>query len=249
VALAQPSMAAVWNVCNRWLSQVQDGSTPQEAARQVERQLSQARSAVASAAARLVRSGSTVVTYSASSTVEAALLEARRRGRRFGVLCSEARPMLEGRRLALRLAASGLPVEFSTDAALPALLRGSDLLLVGCDAILPGYFVNKVGTHALVRMARLQRVPVYLVADSFKFLTGEAARSFFMREENPDEVWKQSRKNLTIRNFYFEKIPLGLCSGIVTEWGTWLAKKVAAHMRRMKSDLSLRYAQKRGRGR
>ncbi|MBI2818985.1 MAG: hypothetical protein HYX73_03315 [Acidobacteria bacterium] len=247
VARAQPTMAAVWNVCDRWLHHVERGSTPLQSARRIAQELSRAQRITAGRASALIRNGHVVVTYSSSSTIEATLRMARLKGRRFRVLCSEGRPMYEGRIMAQRLAAQAIPVDLFTDSGLLASLPGADLVFVGCDAIFSDSFLNKVGTHALLRMARIARVPAYIVADSFKFLPSAARPSFRIREENLSEVWKRAGKNLRIRNFYFEETPLRACSGLITEGGLWPAENVSELLRAMESGASLRYAQKRSR--
>ena len=155
--------------------------------------------------------------------------------------------MYEGRIMAQRLAAQAIPIDLFTDSGLLASLPGADLVLVGCDAFFPDGFVNKVGTHALLRMARIAAVPAYVVADSFKFLPSAAVRSFSIREEKSSEVMKRSANNLRIRNFYFEKTPLQACSGLITEGGLWSAENVPGLLRAMASGASLRYAQRRRR--
>ncbi|HWP83786.1 MAG TPA: hypothetical protein VNN17_01225 [Terriglobia bacterium] len=219
VAAAQPAMAAVGNACRRWLQRVERGMAPQQAAHRVAQELAQAQRAAAGHAARLIRSGQAVATWSASFTVETALLQAHRSGRRFRVLCAEGRPRYEGRALARRLAAGGLSVELFTDAALLAAIPDANLALVGCDALFPRYFVNKTGTHALCRLARAARIPVWVVADTFKFLPAAAGPAFRIREENPAEVWTKKPARLRVRNFYFERVPLEACSAIITEQG------------------------------
>ena len=244
VAGAQPSMAAVLNVSNRWLCAVEQGAPAAASARRLARELRQAQKAAATRAARLVADGVTVATYSSSSTVLATLLECRRAGRRFRVLCSESMPRREGLQLAGRLAKAGVPVELFTDAGLFSALVDEDTvpdsIIVGCDAILPGYFVNKVGTGALLAMARRSRIPFYVVADSFKFLPRGLASWFRIRRQSPAEVWREPwratqkapRRNITVRNFYFEKVPLRGCSAVVTETGLWSAKKIATFLKR-----------------
>jgi translation initiation factor 2B subunit (eIF-2B alpha/beta/delta family) len=214
-------MAAVWNVCQRWLRRVERGGRPEQAARQTARELTRAQGSAARHAAAFIRNGQAVLTYSASSTVEAALLAAHRNRLRFRVLCSEGRPMYEGRALAQRLAAKGLSIELFTDAALLASLPQASLVLLGCDAVFPDGFVNKAGTHALLRMAERAGVPGYVVADRFKFLPAAAAHGFRTREEKSSEVWKpvNAAGGLRVRNFYFETVPFGACSGLITEQG------------------------------
>lgn len=247
VIAAQPTMAAIRNVCERWLLQLQQGSTPLHSARRVAKELTCAQSAASLHAAALLHHGQVLMTYSASSTVEAAVLAAHRKRKRFRVLCAEGRPKYEGRAMAKRLATRGVPVELFTDSALLASLAAADLLLVGCDAVFPDGFVNKVGTHALLCMSRRADIPSYIVADSFKFLPALAARSFSIREEPSSEVWKKAGKNLRVRNFYFEKVPLQTCSGLITERGVCSPKEAVLQMRAIASQSATGSEQKRSR--
>lgn len=232
VASSQPSMAAVWNTCHAWLRCVEAGGTPQAAAWQVARQLEKAQQAVAARAAALISRGCAVATHSSSSTVLAALLAATRQGRRFRLLCSEGRPQMEGRTLARTLAAHRVPVDLLTDAGLLAAISEADLALLGCDAIFPDGFLNKTGTAALVRLARDHSVPVYVLADSFKFVPRRLAASILIREEDPAEVWRTRQPLVRVRNFYFERVPLAGCTGVVTETGVWPPARAVHQVRR-----------------
>jgi len=247
VASAQPSMAAVWNACNAWLQHVEQGEVPQAAARGVARQLENTQQAVAARAAALIPRGSTVATYSNSSTVLATLLAAIRQGRRFRLLCSEGRPRMEGRALARKLAAHRVPVDLFTDTGLLAAISGANLALVGCDAIFPDGFLNKTGTAALVRLAQDHSVPVYVLADSFKFVSRRLAASILIREENPAEVWRTSHPLVRVRNFYFERVPLAGCTGVVTEAGVWPPESAAHQLRLLKRAIQTGSCSKPGR--
>ena len=245
VADAQPTMAAVWNVCDQWVRLVNGGSTPLQASRRIARALSTAQKAAVGHAAGLIRTGQVVMTYSASSSVEAALRLACRKGRRFRVLCAEGRPMYEGRLMAQRLAKLCVPVEIFTDAALLSSVSEANLVLVGCDAIFPNSFVNKVGTHALLRMARIAHVPAYVVADSFKVLPASEKPSFRIREQKPSEVWRQQTKNLRVRNFYFEAVPLRVVLSLITERGLCSPHCVPSLLQSLASGTMLQYPRKR----
>ena len=221
LAAAQPSMAAVLNVCNRWLAAAERGEPPKRAAPRIASELQQAHQAVAHWAAGLILPGATVMTYSYSSTVLAALLASWKKGCRFRVLCAEGRPQMEGRALAERLAKKGIPVELFTDAAFFSALGTGDLVLVGCDAIQSHWLVNKVGTAALLSLARRARIPSFVVADSFKFLPRKLEKWFQIRPQAAGEVWRARHKNVTVHNLYFEKVPLRDGARFVTEEGIW----------------------------
>jgi len=247
VAGAQPSMAAVLNVSNRWLCAVQEGERMAAAARRIARELRWAQRAAAACAATLVADGATVLTYSFSSTVLAALLKAWNQGRRFRVLCSESRPQLEGRALAARLASRRVPVELYTDAALFSAVAGADLVLAGCDAIQPAGFVNKVGTKALCELARRHRIPFCVVGDSLKFLPLALQHHFRIRSESPAEVWRAPRKNIRVHNVYFETVPLRGCSSVITEGGIWSPRQVRGLLEKTEIAAEFRQSYKRDR--
>ena len=90
--------------------------------------------------------------------------------RRCHGLLSESRPAREGLELARRLADAGIAVELFSDAAISSAVPASDAVIVGADAVGPGFFVNKVGTGALCALAHVLGVPVYALAGREKIL-------------------------------------------------------------------------------
>ncbi|HSK08985.1 MAG TPA: hypothetical protein VK911_05370 [Vicinamibacterales bacterium] len=179
-----------------------------------------------------------LVTCSFSGSV-LACVQALARRTRVEIACGEGRPALEGRRMAAALAAAGARVEFFTDAALGQALDGADALVVGADAVTPAWFLNKCGTAALADAALRAGVPVYVLATRDKFLhaaavvdrppgrhagrttLGEDSRSPGLRvdEHDPGEVWDAPPAGVTIRNPYFERVPMDLVTGVITDAG------------------------------
>lgn len=219
----QPHMAPFYHLASALLRAVEMG--PAEGAlaelRQVpERFLGEASAhawRAAECAARLVRDGGTVLTYSRSGSVLEALRAARRMGRRWTLRVSEGRPRGEGRSVARFALALDHRVEFFTDAALLAAVPGANAVLVGADALAESKFRNKVGTGALALAAREARVPVYVIADPFKILP---ERYWVPEVARPArEVWRLRRKGLAIANLYFETVPLTLVTGVVLGTG------------------------------
>ncbi|MGH6912594.1 MAG: hypothetical protein ACREH3_02680, partial [Geminicoccales bacterium] len=158
-----------------------------------------------------------IVTISYSRSVRR-VLEHLARDRPVHVACSEGRPMLEGRRMAGRLAAAGIPVTFFTDAAIAHALDDAHEVVVGADAVAPEWFLNKSGTRLLVATAAQLGIPVYVVASREKFVGAEAARRLRPREGDPAEVWDPPR-GVAVRNPYFEQVPVELVSGLITDVG------------------------------
>src|SRR4051794_27730870 len=138
---AQPAMAPVWNAARAALTA--DASA--EFARYVEHVTRAPHSLVRHAAGLLLTGSSaplTLVTISFSGTV-ALLLETLVAAQPLRAACADGLPGLEGRRMATRLSAAGIPVSHFTDAGLGHALDAADAVLVGADAVTPDWFLNK----------------------------------------------------------------------------------------------------------
>ena len=166
---AQPSMAPLLNLCTAVLAAaehpglVYPGGKPQQAtppqaasnaALRFYTFLAHHPRRIANELLPYVHSGALLLTHSSSATVLAALLRAHEAGKRFGVVCTESRPLYEGVALARRLAAAGIGVEVIADAAAAVFIHGFYTLLIGADAITPEGVINKVGTLGMSIAAR-----------------------------------------------------------------------------------------------
>lgn len=190
----------------------------------------------AHAAQRLPERG-TVFTLSSSSTVKAALLE--RVGRPgLRVVCLESRPMNEGRMLAEKLADAGLSVLYAVDAAASSLLPEADVVLLGADSIGDRGVVNKIGSAALVRLAREAGIPVIVTADRTKLLPPGFPQA--VDDDRPaDEVWK-APAGVRVWNRYFEAIPLSDVDVVVTEDGALSTEEITEMRKRLSVPEELR---------
>lgn len=135
------------------------------------------------------------------------------------VACAEGRPGLEGRRLAAALAKAGIRVEFYTDAALGQALDHTHGVVLGADAVAPGWFVNKCGTAQLLASASLRGTPAFVLATRDKFLSAAVADRLAIVERAADEVWDAAPPGVHVHNAYFERVPLDLLAAIVTDAG------------------------------
>lgn len=224
----QPSMALVHQLAARALEvadtgvrrgdRLPDVRASLEASCAAERDdLLEGRAALARQAVALVeRRGTWIATLSASTAILAALEEAKRRGLEPRVLLAEGRPNLEGREMAARLAAAGIPVWLVVDAALPLLLSQAGQLWLGADAVTDQGVINKIGSFAAALAAREHSVPVWVVAGRRKFLPASTA-SLRIAEQPGGEVWDAPAAGVEARNVYFELVPLPLVRGIVVE--------------------------------
>jgi translation initiation factor 2B subunit (eIF-2B alpha/beta/delta family) len=217
---ARPSMAAVATRIDRVMAGAD--RTPDAVRERADAAASAALDAGEVAAANAAdRCGEAVVTLSRSGTVRAALDRARP-----AVLLGESRPGGEGADVAADLAAAGLDVTLTTDAALAAELadRPVDAAVVGADAVLAdGSVVNKVGTRALALAADREGVPLWVVATTAKIRPDER-----VHQETADPADIYDGDGVTVAAPVFDRTPADLVGGVVTERGVLDADDVRA---------------------
>ena len=212
---AQPSMAGVLNATLAALA----GDLDRFAAR-----TARAPEAIARIAGDLLETGLPpdapliVVTLSYSGTV-ARTLERLAERREVNVCCSESRPTLEGKRLATRLIAAGVGVQYYLDAALGQAVKSADAVLIGADAVTPEWFINKIGTRSLAATAVQGGIPVYVVAGREKFVRPDSVLQITVRSGPPAEVWDGVPEGIVVWNPYFEACPVELATAFVTDIG------------------------------
>lgn len=225
---SQPSMALVHQLAARALEVADAGVAREDSVPELrdhlvrscaaERDdLAAAHAAAArTAAALLTQRDAWIATISDSGLVLEALRQTHVAGRKPHVLVAESRPLGEGRVLAAGLAAAGIPVWLTVDAALPMLVSQAAMVWLGADAVTERGVVNKVGSYALALAAREHGVPVYALAIRRKFLPAATA-ALRIEEMPPEEVWDEPPEGVRPRNVYFEVVPLELLRGVVVE--------------------------------
>ena len=228
VLAAQPSMAVMINLAQQALQACPDDLPLTTVRQQLQQTLAAFRrdlrastEALCQRALAVLPPQSTVLTYSNSATVIAALRYAYDHGRIRRVLLSESRPAYDGRPQALALLAYGVTVEYSIDMALFERLAEAHVVVVGADAVFPDHLVNKLGTHALARLAQLQGIPCFSLCAANKFLPTAATALLRITEHPGQEVWPEAPDGLAISNRYFDITPLALLSGIVSDQGSY----------------------------
>ena len=250
ILAAQPSMAVMINLAQQALQACPD-DLPLTTVRQQLQQtlvafrhdLQSSTEALCQQALAVLPPQSTVLTYSNSATVIAVLRYAYDHGRIRRVLLSESRPAYDGRPQALALLAYGMAVEYSIDMALFERLAEADVVVVGADAVFHEHLVNKLGTHALAQLARLQGVPCFSLCATSKFLPTAATALLHIAEHPGQEVWPAAPDDLTISNRYFDTTPLALLSGIVSDQGLYTSEALRVLLQHQKlSPALLRFA-------
>lgn len=161
----------------------------------------------------------TILTHSYSSTVLRTLVDARKSGQSFRVICTESRPVCEGFQMARELCELGVETQVQTDAAAAYSVKDVDLVLVGADCLTPLGLVNKVGTYCLALSAKARNVPFYSLCGTEKLLGAKMLGGFRILKKDPREVWPHPASGVEVLNFYFDTTPLELLAGVVTEEG------------------------------
>ncbi len=229
-AKAHPFMALVRDVG----MEAARGFTPDEVHRRLEGLLWELRNSndrISQHVRALFPKGGVMMTNSYSATVYASLRSLAEGGAEVRTIVVESRPVREGVQLARALGEVGIASTLIVDAGVASFVPRADAVLVGCDALCPDYFVNKLGTLALVVCANQFKVPAYLLSSTHKMLNA----SMLPEEEppKPAEEVAAPMQGVTVENVYYERVPLSLVRGIVTESGVLtgaeVARRVEAH--------------------
>lgn len=236
---AQPSMAPMINLAQQVLRACPEHLSPADASQRLQQCLAETRqqmrqhiTALCEHALSVIPPQASILTYSNSSIVIAALRYAHDHGHMLRVILSESRPTYDGRPQATALLQHGIAVEYSIDMALFERLPEVRLVVVGADAVFPHGVVNKLGTHALAQISQHQHVPIYSLCTTNKFLPAAAISLMQIAEHAGDEVWPEAPAGLDIRNHYFDTTPLDLFSGIVCEDGVMSPAALRAQLQR-----------------
>ena len=176
---------------------------------------------IAEIGAKRIRDGMVVFTHCHSSTVTNILRKAKEDGKEFEVVCTETRPVFQGRITAKELLSFGIKTTFIVDSAARSFMRNVDLVIVGADAITSeGNVVNKIGTGTIALLAHEARKPFYVVAELLKFDPATVCGEYSQIEErSPKEVWKDAPEKLVIRNPAFDVTRRDFIHGVICEEG------------------------------
>lgn len=223
---AQAVMAPLVNLVNSVLWRIENADTPQQQSHAVaqatddfKRQMRQHALNIAEGALGLIEEGSTVVTFSNSSTIQHALIHAQRAGRHPTVICAESRPEREGRDAAERLDNCGVAVTLLDDDAAVAAIERANLVLVGADMLTHHGLINKAGTHRMAEVAKATGTPFYTFCGSEKFLPPG-----FRPIDSAEWLVRgtasgTTRTEIILDQLLFDLTPLDQITGIVTEQG------------------------------
>jgi ribose 1,5-bisphosphate isomerase len=183
--------------------------------------LEKSKEKIASVGAKRISHDSIVLTHCHSSTVTGMLRRAKEDGKSFEVVCTESRPVFQGRITAKELLEAGIRTTLIVDSAVRHFMNEVDLVVVGADALTSeGNIVNKIGTSIVALAAKEARTPFYVVSELLKFDPATVSGDYEKIEErSPNEVWDDPPHGLIIRNPAFDVTRRDFIHGIICEEG------------------------------
>ena len=164
-----------------------------------------------------------IFTHCHSSTVVEALLYADKKGKNLEVYNTETRPLFQGKKTAKELREAGIKTTMFVDSAIGVALSNEqgtkkpNKVFIGADALLKKGIVNKIGSELVCRVAKENKIPVYVLADSWKF----SKKKVKMEQRPISEIWASTHRsiNFNIHNPAFEFVPKKYITKVVTELG------------------------------
>jgi len=243
---ARPAMAPIFNIVSRLLKviaekpQNMDVVSLQDFVRErtdeVIKESLQAVTKIAQYGSALADDGDVIMTHSYSSTVIAVLRESVSKRRNIEVIVTRSGPGRTGERVAQELASDGVSVTFIDDAAMGLYVKMANKVIVGADRVCAdGKVINGIGTYQLALSARATGVPLYIFCETLKFDPRIKGDDVDLEEKEPSEVVEPGilPSDVSVKNPYFDVMPLGLATGIVTENGVLTPGEVIDYLKKL----------------
>ena len=170
---------------------------------------------------KIIKDGDVIFTHCHSTNVVNSLINARKKGKHFEVYNTETRPLFQGRKTAHELDEAGIKVVMSVDSAIGSILtekskmKKVNKIFLGADAITKKGFINKVGSKAICMIAKEEKIPVYIIADSWKF----TKKIIPIEQRKLNEVWSNAPQKIKIKNPAFEFVQKKYIYNIISELG------------------------------
>ena len=171
----------------------------------------------------LIKDEDRIFTHCHSTNVVNSLIYSKKKGRQFQVYNTETRPLYQGRKTAEELREAGIKVTMFIDSAAATAIEKedekdkiyADKIFLGADALLKDGIINKIGSGMFAELANKNKVPVYIIADSWKFSYNKIP----IEHREINEVWDNAPKTIRIKNPAFEFVDKKYITGIITELG------------------------------
>ncbi len=169
-----------------------------------------------------------------SETVALAVEHAAKARLKPKLILGEGGPGLGGRLMARRLEHLGLEMRLVYDAAMPEKVAEADRLWMGTEAIGADALVATVGTGNVVRAARKNQVPCFVLATSDKLVPMGDLRLPEWAGNESYLLWEAPVPGLKVESQFYERLPLQEALVFATEFG--LQSPVQLAMNALRTD-------------
>jgi len=212
------------------------------------RRMEEAKEKIGEIGSKRLENGDVLLTHGYSTTVLSVLRKAREEGKELKIFVTEARPELEGRKMAYEIGKLGFKTTLIIDSAARVFMGKIDKVLVGAEAIAAnGAIVNKVGTSTIATVAYEARVRVMVAAGSYKMSPETVIGTLIEIEEGPIEsvVGFKYLKDLEkeglsdrvrVRNPLFDVTPANYIDLIITEYGVFPSQGIYLLLTKLKDE-------------
>ncbi|MCD6229687.1 MAG: S-methyl-5-thioribose-1-phosphate isomerase [Candidatus Diapherotrites archaeon] len=189
----------------------------------------------------LIPDNSTILIHCHSNTVMAVIKRAFDKGKKFSVICTETRPLFQGRISAKELSTYGINTTLIVDSAARHIMNDVDLFFSGADAITSdGFVVNKIGTSLISLAAKAEEAHHYVCTSSHKFdpLTLQGFLEPIENRSSLEVIKSALQKNLKVLNPAFDCTEIELVRGIICEMGVLTPQTFISSMVRDAAELN-----------
>ena len=184
---------------------------------------------------KLIKDKDVIFTHCHSTNVTSALIYAKKKGKKFQVYNTETRPLFQGRKTAKELTDAGIKVTMFVDSASAIAMERenkkdrihADKIFIGADALLNNGIINKIGSGLISELAYRNKIPLYIIADSWKFSKNKIP----IENRSLNEIWNHAPKDIKIKNPAFEFVKKKYITKIITEYGIMNYDKFIKKMR------------------
>ncbi|MAH06693.1 hypothetical protein CMI38_00400 [Candidatus Pacearchaeota archaeon] len=170
---------------------------------------------------KLIKPKDVIFTHCHSTNVTHSLINAKKKKKNFEVYNTETRPLFQGRKTARELKKHNIKVTMFIDSALAIALekrqntKKANKIFLGADALTKKGIINKIGSRTIAELAHLHKIPLYIIADSWKYSKTPVP----IEQRALNEVWDRAPKSIKIKNPAFDFVPKKYITKIITEHG------------------------------
>jgi len=190
---------------------------------EINKHFDEAQEKINKAALKIIKNKDIIFTHCHSTSVVNALVYAKNKGKAFAVYNTETRPLFQGRKTAKELKKAGIKITMFGDSASAFAIERENKkdkiyvnkIFLGADALTKKGIINKIGSKMIAELAYFHKIPVYILADSWKF----TKRKVLIEQRPFNEIWNKAPKKIKIKNPAFEFVPKKYVKAIISEFG------------------------------